>query len=198
MRKRAVPPPLPCLNFCSRLCRNPRPPPPSFFNRIGIDIFSARPQDRRSGRHALLMREIKQPSTWRVAVLLFVGWSIVGFTFAGVSYTAALIENRQFALSDALRLNLIQFYLWGAFTPLLFWFSRRFTIELRPVRVRNLLLHFAALVLFAGVHQTIHLLLFWSATPRVRQRFPSIIQCYQAYFGFGFYIDLIIALLITI
>ncbi len=145
------------------------------------------------------MRELKQYATWRVAVFLFVGWSIVGFIFAGVSYTAGLIENnRQLDLGYVVRLNLIQFYLWGALSPLLFWFSRRYTIELRPVRVRKLLLHFVALDLFAGVHQTIHLALLWLTTPRVRLRFPSIVQCYQAYFGFGFYIDLIIALLITI
>ncbi|HKP93781.1 MAG TPA: histidine kinase [Chthoniobacterales bacterium] len=145
------------------------------------------------------MREFKARSGWRIALLLFVGWSIVGFTFAAVSYTAGLLENsRQFDLGYALRLNLIQFYLWGAFSPLLFWFSRRFTIEFRPVRVRNLVLHLAALIVFAVVHQTVHLTLLWSVTPRVRQRFPSIVGCYQAYFGFGFYIDLIIALLITI
>jgi two-component system, LytTR family, sensor kinase len=144
------------------------------------------------------MPEVKSYSTRRVATLLFVGWTIVGLTFAAVSYTAAVIENREFAVGDALRLNLIQFYLWGAFSPLLFWLSRRFTVEFRPVSLRNLLLHFAALLLFAGIHQTIHLALFWSLTPRVRQRFPSIIDCYHAYFGYGFYIDLIICILIMI
>ena len=148
---------------------------------------------------SLAARETKSYSIWRKAALLFVGWTIVAFTFAAVSYTAALIENnKQFVPADAVRLNLIQFYLWGAFSPLIFWFSRRFPIELRPVRVRNLLLHFAVLDLFAGVHQTIHLALFWSLTPRLQQRFSSIAQYYHAYFGFGFYIDLIIAILITI
>ena len=147
----------------------------------------------------LAARETKSYSTWRKAALLFVGWTIVAFTFAAVSYTAALLENnKQFVPADAVRLNLIQFYLWGAFSPFIFWFSRRFPVELRPVRVRNLLLHFAVLDLFAGVHQTIHLALFWLLTPRLHERFSSIAQYYHAYFGFGFYIDLIIAILITI
>ena len=137
-------------------------------------------------------------SAWRLAALLFLGWSIVGLTFAAVSYTAGIIENRPFALADALRLNLIQFYLWGAFSPLIFWFDRRYTIELRPLQVRRLLVHVGVLVLLSAVHQTIHLAIYWSLAPRVRQRFPAILDCYRAYFGFGFYIGLIIALLISI
>ncbi|HKP05264.1 MAG TPA: histidine kinase [Chthoniobacterales bacterium] len=142
--------------------------------------------------------EARSYSAWRVAALLFLGWSIVGLTFAAVSYTAGIIENRAFSLADALRLNLIQFYLWGAFSPLIFWFDRRFTIELRPLQVRRLLAHFGALVLLSAIHQTIHLAIFWSLSPRLRERFPAIIDCYRAYFGFGFYIGLIIALLISI
>jgi two-component system LytT family sensor kinase len=137
-------------------------------------------------------------SAWRIAALLFLGWSIVGLTFAAVSYTAGIMENRPSALGDALRLNLIQFYLWGAFSPLIFWFDRRFTIELRRLQVRRLLAHFAALVVLSAIHQTIHLAIFWSLSQRLRERFPAIIDCYRAYFGFGFYIGLIIALLISI
>ena len=142
--------------------------------------------------------EARSYSAWRIAALLFAGWSIVGLTFAAVSYTAGIIENRAFSLADALRLNLIQFYLWGAFSPLIFWFDRRFTIELRPLQVRKLLAHIGVLVLLSAIHQTIHLAIYWSLAPRVRERFPAIIDCYRAYFGFGFYIGLIIALLISI
>jgi len=142
--------------------------------------------------------ELKSKSKWRTAVLLFVCCSIVGLIFTAVSYIAALIENRPYALGNVLRLNLIQFYLWGAFSPLLFWLSRRYTIEFRAVRVRKLLLHFGAIVLLAGIHGTISFALLWSFSPGIRQRFPSIVNGYRAYFGYGFYLDLIIALLITI
>jgi len=142
--------------------------------------------------------ELKSKSKWRTAVLLFVCCSIVGLIFTAVSYIAALIENRPYALGNVLRLNLIQFYLWGAFSPLLFWLSRRYTIEFRAVRVRKLFLHFVAIVLLAGIHGTISFALLWSFSPGIRQRFPSIVNGYRAYFGYGFYLDLIIALLITI
>jgi two-component system LytT family sensor kinase len=124
---------------------------------------------------------------------------LVGVIFATVSFAATLAEtNRRFGFLDALRLNLIQFYLWGIFSPLIFRFSAAFPVELPPRKLRNLLLHLPALLLFAGVHQAIQVATLWSATPRMRQQWPSLIDCYRFYFWFGFYIDLIIALLIII
>src|SRR5438093_1933509 len=136
---------------------------------------------------------------WRRAALLFVGWTLVSIIFAGISYAAAIDENnKEFGFISALRLNLVQFYVWAVLSPLVFRFSRRFPIELRPLNVRNLLLYFPALISFAGIHQVIHLAVLWSITPRWRQKYPALIDCYRAYFAFGFYIDLIIALLIVI
>src|SRR5260370_40459174 len=143
------------------------------------------------------MRESKRK--WRRAAFLFGVWTLAGFIFAAVSYAAAISQNdRRFGFFDALRLNLVQFYLWGILSLLIFRFSRRFPIEFRPVRLRNLSLHFPALLSFAGVHQAIHLAILWSITPRLRRQFASLAECYRAYFGFGFYIDLIIASLIVI
>jgi len=136
---------------------------------------------------------------WRRAALLFGGWTLVSVIFAAVSYAAAIGENnKEFGFVSALRLNLVQFYLWAILSPLLFRFSRHFPIEFRPLNLRNLLLHFPALISFAGIHQAIHLAVLWSITPRLRRQFPALIDCYRAYFGFGFYIDLIIASLIVI
>jgi two-component system, LytTR family, sensor kinase len=135
----------------------------------------------------------------RRAALLLGAWTLVGLVFAAVSYASALADtNRRFSFLDALRLNLIQFYLWGFFSPLLFWFSRRFPLEFPPRKRRNLFLHVPALLVFAAVHQTIQVAVLWLATPRMQQQWPSIVDCYRYYFWFGFYIDLIIALLIVI
>src|SRR5213596_455560 len=135
----------------------------------------------------------------RRAALLFVGWTLVSIIFAGISYAAAIGENnKEFGFVSALRLNLVQFYVWAILSPLVFRFSRRFPIELRPLNVRNLLLYFPALISFAGIHQVIHLAVLWSITPGWRQKYPALIDCYRAYFAFGFYLDLILALLIVI
>src|SRR5438552_13097471 len=138
-------------------------------------------------------------TNWRRAGLLLGGWTLVSVIFASISYAAAIGENnKEFGFVSALRLNLVQFYLWAILSPLLFRFSRRFPIEFRPLNLRNLLLYFPALISFAGIHQVIHLAVLWSITPRLRRQFPDLIDCYRAYFGFGFYIDLIIASLIII
>ena len=137
--------------------------------------------------------------SYRRATLLFLGWTLVSIIFAGISYAAAIGENnKEFGFISALRLNLVQFYVWAILSPLVFRFSRRFPIELRPLNVRNLLLYFPALISFAGIHQVIHLAVLWSITSRWRQKYPALTDCYRAYFAFGFYIDLIIALLIVI
>jgi two-component system LytT family sensor kinase len=131
--------------------------------------------------------------------LLLGGWTLVSVIFAAISYAAAIGENhKEFGFVSALRLNLVQFYLWAILSPLLFKFSRRFPIDFRPLNVRNLLLHFPALISFAAIHQALHLAILWCIMPKWRQQFPMILDCYRAYFAFGFYIDLIIALLIVI
>src|SRR5204862_2346657 len=135
----------------------------------------------------------------RRAALLFVGWTLVSIIFAGISYAAAVGENnKEFGFVSALRLNLVQFDVWAILAPVVFRFSRRFPIEVRPLNLRNLLLYFPELISFAGIHQLLHLAVLWSITPRWRQKYPALIDCYRAYFAFGFYIDLIIASLIVI
>src|SRR6266487_2387755 len=137
--------------------------------------------------------------SYRRAALVFVGWTLVSIIFAGISYAAAIGENhKEFGFVSALRLNLVQFYVWAILSPLVFRFSRRFPIELRPLNVRNLCLYFPALISFAGIHQALHLAVLWSISTRWRQKYPALMDCYRAYFAFGFYIDLIIALLIVI
>src|SRR4029434_9109478 len=115
---------------------------------------------------------------WRRAALLFIGWTLVSIIFAGISYAAAVGENnKEFAFFPALSLKLVYFYVWAILAPLVFRFSRRFPVELRPLNVRNLLLYFPALISFAGIHQILHLAVLWSVTPRWRQKYPALIDC---------------------
>src|SRR5207237_10477315 len=101
--------------------------------------------------------------SYRRATLLFLGWTLVSIIFAGISYATAIGENnKEFGFVSALRLNLVQFYLWAILSPLLFRFGRLFPIEFRPLNLRNLFLYFLSLLSFAGIHQTLHLPVFCS------------------------------------
>src|SRR5947207_2621120 len=145
------------------------------------------------------MRESKSTPRWRGAILYVGVWTLVGLIFATVSYAAAFNEgNRRLWFSDALRFNLVAFYLWGVFSLLIFRFSSQFPVEFRPLKLRNLLLHVPALLCFAAVHQATHLVIYWSLLPRLKRQAGSFAEYFRAYFGLGFYIDLIIASLIVI
>src|SRR5919204_1600890 len=136
---------------------------------------------------------------WRRAVLLFAAWTLVGLVFAAVSYGVALSQNdKRFGIAASLKLNLVLFYLWGVFSPLILRFCRRFRVEFRRLSIRNLTVHVPAIVLCAAVHETLLLAILWSIRPSVRGELATITDYYARHFGYGFYIDLIIASLIVI
>lgn len=138
-------------------------------------------------------------SKWRTAFLYFAAWTVIALIFATVSYTASLSEgNRGFGFVSAVQFNLVLFYWWAVLSVVIFWFSRRFPIEIRPLKTGNLLLHIPAVILLAAGHQVIHLTTLWIVLPRLQKLFPTLAACFRSYFGFGFYIDLIIATLIVI
>jgi two-component system, LytTR family, sensor kinase len=135
---------------------------------------------------------------WRRLALLFGTWTLVGLVFAAVSYGVALSQNdKRFGISAALKLNLVLFYLWGAFSPFIFRFSRAFRVEFRTLRIRNLGMQLPVIVLFATVHELLLLSILWSITPRLQNE-SSLTAYYARHFGYGFYIDLIIASLIVL
>src|SRR5947199_662287 len=103
---------------------------------------------------------------WRRAALLFVAWTLVGLVFAAVSYGVALSQNdKRFGIAAALKLNLVLFNLWGVFTPFIFSFCRRFRVEFRRLKIRNLAVHLPAIIFLAALHQTLLLAILWQITP---------------------------------
>ena len=135
---------------------------------------------------------------WRGVLLYFAAWTLIALVFSTVSFVASLSEGRRFGFVSAAEFNLVLFYWWAVFSIVIFWFSRWFPIEVRPLKTGNLLLHIPAVILLSAVHQTIHLTTLWVVEPRFRKLFPTMAACFRSYFGFGFYVDLIIATLIVI
>src|SRR5215470_5937242 len=138
-------------------------------------------------------------TNWRRLALLFATWTLIGLVFAAVSYGVALSQNdKRFGVAASLRLNLVLFYLWGVFAPIILRFCRRFRVEFRRLSIRNVTVHVPAIVLFAAVHETLLLAILWSIRPSSRGELTTITDYYARHFGYGFYIDLIIASLIVI
>jgi two-component system, LytTR family, sensor kinase len=142
------------------------------------------------------MGALKSSSSGHTVIVLFGAWTLIGLVFSAVSYASA-IDSRRVGVTDALRLNLVQFYVWGVLSPIIYRFSRRFPFEFRPLRFRSLLVHLPVVLLFSAIHQGIHLTVLWLIMPAFRQRFASITELYRASFVWGLYIDLIIASLIV-
>jgi two-component system, LytTR family, sensor kinase len=142
------------------------------------------------------MRDPKPIPKWRLALILFAVWTSVGLIFSTVSYV--VMSNERSRFTDALKYNVVHFYLWAGLSLLIFHFSRRFRVEFRPLKLGNLLLHIPVIVSFAAVHAAIHIAIFWYSTLRFRPPVMTLRDCYRAYFGLGFYLDLIIASLIVI
>src|SRR5256886_6515784 len=138
-------------------------------------------------------------TNWRRPAILFFSWTLVGLVFAAVSYGVALSQNDpRFGIAAALKLNLVLFYLWGVFSHVIFRFSRRFRVDFRRLESKNLAVQLPAVVLFAFVHETLLLAILWSMRARGAGELVSIRGYYARHFGYGFYIDLIIASLIVI
>ena len=123
---------------------------------------------------------------------------MVGLVFAAVSYGVALSQNdKRFGIIAALKLNLALFYLWGFFSPLIFRFCRCFRVEFRRLKIRNLAVQVPAIIFFAALHESLLLAILWPITSHGSN--DATLQDYYAHhFGYGFYIDLIIASLIVI
>jgi two-component system, LytTR family, sensor kinase len=141
----------------------------------------------------------KLKTKWPRLAILFFGWTLVGLVFAAVSYGVALSQNdRRFGVAAALKLNLVLFYLWGVFSLLIFRFSRRFRVDFRRLQLRNLAAQLPTIIVFALVHETLLLAILWTMTSHSAGESTSIRDYYARHFGYGFYIDLIIASLIVI
>jgi two-component system, LytTR family, sensor kinase len=77
----------------------------------------------------------------------FAVWTLLGFSFALRTYLSALQTNVDISWKTTLSGYLVDFYLWGMMSPLIFTLARRF--ELRRHILRNLLIHASFSVVFS-------------------------------------------------
>jgi two-component system, LytTR family, sensor kinase len=93
----------------------------------------------------------------------FAVWSMLALVFVSLSSATALGGGNQPNLRLLFLIQFTRFYLWGVLSPLIYRFVRRFPIEIKTPRWRNLLVHFAALAAFCTVHQLLFMIVTWLA-----------------------------------
>ncbi len=121
----------------------------------------------------------------RAAVALFVtGWTLLGLTFASLSHAVAVADGRPFDASFSYPKNLCLTLVWGALSPLVFKWTRRFPLDLRPSGLRNLLAHAPALVAFSAAHHAAYVAFIWYLLggPQGGHRHGSVFDLYRAFF----------------
>ena len=90
----------------------------------------------------------------------FVVWTIVGLSFAGRSLFHAYREGIQVNWKEIVSGFLIDFYIWGAVSPLIFRVARRFPVERGKIAGR-IAFHFFAGVIFIFVVNLISIPAYW-------------------------------------
>jgi two-component sensor histidine kinase len=69
------------------------------------------------------------PFKWQNWAIGFVVWTIIGLSFASRTYLSYTQTRTDVNWKHVYSAYLIDFYLWGAVSPFIFWLARRFPIE---------------------------------------------------------------------
>ncbi len=88
-------------------------------------------------------------------------WTLLALLFVSLSSATALGGGNQPNLRLLFLIQFTRFYIWGALSPLVYLFVRRFPIEIQVWRRSNLLGHLAALAVFCTVHQILFMIFTW-------------------------------------
>jgi signal transduction histidine kinase len=137
----------------------------------------------------------------RGAVALFVaGWTLLGLTFASLSHAVAVSDGRPFDASVSYPKNLCLSLIWAALSPLVFRLTRRFPVDLRPSRLRNLLAHVPSLLVFSAAHHAAYAAAVWwlLGGPHGGHRHDSAFDFYRASFAGALTANVLIYALVAI
>ncbi|HEX8289060.1 MAG TPA: histidine kinase [Pyrinomonadaceae bacterium] len=136
---------------------------------------------------------------WKPFAVLFGVWTLLGLSFAAISYLAALSENRPASAWAIFSTNLLRFYIWAALSPLIYQIAKRFDFTKQSSALRGICAHLPLGLLFSVLHSLIFTGILWVMDGSYRQRYPTIIKFFQEYIFFGsLYLGIMLYALIVI
>jgi two-component sensor histidine kinase len=127
----------------------------------------------------------------------FALWTLVALIFVSLSAATALGGGNQPDLRLLFLIHFTRFYLWGLFSPLIYRFVRRFPIEIRAFRWRNLLIHLAGMTVFCTVHQLLLMVIRWMVNAPPGTPVSSFFENFFGNFFNGVYLGVVIYPLIV-
>ncbi|HEX8294414.1 MAG TPA: histidine kinase [Pyrinomonadaceae bacterium] len=140
------------------------------------------------------------PFGWGAVALFVAGWTLLGLTFASLSHAVAVTDGRPFDAAVSYPKNLCLSLTWAALSPLVFRLTRRFPVDLRPPRLRNLLAHVPSLLAFSAAHHAAYMAAIWwlLGGPHGGHRYASVVDFYRGSFAGSLTANVLIYALIVI
>jgi len=114
-----------------------------------------------------------QTNKWRNWAVGFIIWTIVGLSFASRSYFTAYRDGVAVNWKEVVSGFLIDFYIWGAVSPLIFWLARRFPIE-REYLASRISFHFAISSIFILLVTAVSIPAYWYLGYPNKTRYPTL------------------------
>lgn len=110
---------------------------------------------------------------WHSWAIGFAAWTIVGLSFASRSYFTAYRAGTAVNWEEVVSGYLIDFYIWGAVSPLIFRLARYFPIE-RGRAASRIALHFGISVIFIFLVTAVSILAYWFLGFTNETRYPTL------------------------
>ena len=122
------------------------------------------------------MRHIRS----RTIFILLGVWTLIGLTFASLSFfaTLAISVPRRVDLVGIFVLNLLAFYLWALLTPLIARLARRYRLD-RQHWPQSLVVHLPASLLFPALHLCLYLPLFLLVGGMLPREYPTFLSFFR-------------------
>lgn len=95
----------------------------------------AMPPSAREALKAQRQERVAPSPRWRLALLYLAVWTTIGLLFVGPGLAQALADEAPIPWLESLS-GLLDWYLWGALFPLIWWLCRRFPLTRRKLFLR--------------------------------------------------------------
>lgn len=149
------------------------------------------------GWQADFMKRISRK--WQVVIIFTIFWALLGLSFAYISHSVLNTGKQIVSPVLIFSLNLVKFFLWFAFAPLIFLLVKKFGFEKRETFFRNFFIQIVIGLSFIILHTLIYTPISAYFDPIVEKSFPAMATLFEKYLFFGnFYLGVLLYTLIFI
>jgi two-component system LytT family sensor kinase len=139
------------------------------------------------------------PRKWQIVIIFSIFWALLGLSFAYISHSVINTDKQVIAPVLIFSLNLIKFFLWFAFAPLIFLLVKKFGFARRETFFRNFLIQIVIGFSFIILHTLVYTPISTYLDPAVEKNLPTMATLFERYLFFGnFYLGVLLYTLIFI